>query len=94
MTHPDEQTKTVLLRRLVHRTVAIIVEPLCPLGKLLSTLRLAISLLHDVVERFTTLGALQCIIMLPPGIALWPQMLRFHHSAQRLEGRHIRHTTL
>ena len=92
VTHPDEQAHAVLTAALVHGTVTLIVDPLCPVAELLSRCRLTEVVGNQLVERCSALSALHGIVMAAPIDVLRPQVFRIQRSAQAFIGHYVGHT--
>ena len=92
VTHPDEQSHTVLLRGFIHGTVAVVVEPLGQLREVACIAGFSEVACKGCVERLTALSTLQREVVLSPSITLRPELGGVEHTTQALEGRDIRHT--
>ena len=92
--HPDEQPHTVFRARLVHRTVAVVVLPLCQCGKGGSVVRHAEGAVYYSVECRTALCALHAVVVCAPRVALRPQLALCKRAVQTLCCHHVRHATL
>ena len=76
MGHPQQEALAVQTAGFKHGTIAIIVHPLCPIGKFLGIGRFAKALFNDLIERSTRLCTLHRIVMLSPLCILRPQGIR------------------
>ena len=94
MAHPHEQSLAVRLPALEHGTVAVVVEPLCPLGILLHRGRFPKMALKDIVEVLTLWRTLQAEVVLSPGIGLRHQTIRAEEALHALPGRDVLHALL
>ena len=75
MTHPDEQSLSVVVGALVHRPITVVVQPLGVRCELTSILRFAKGTGDELIERSPSLRALLREVVLTPIFTLWPEML-------------------
>ena len=94
MRHPDEQSLSILLRRLVHGAIAVVVDPLCPLGKLACICSGSETALHHIQECRAPLRALLGEVVLRPSLTDRPEVGWAEHASQALDGGNVGHTAL
>ena len=83
MAHPEQQATPLSTPGLEHCSVAVVVNPLCPLGKLPGILRLAEVFGYELVEAFCLLRAMDqsaqgIVVQAVHGVGVRDSIYRLH----------------
>ena len=93
MTHPDEQSLSVVVGALVHRPITIVVQPLGVRCELMGVARFAKGTGDELIERSPSLRALLCEVVLTPIFTLRPEMLWAERTRETFIGHDVGHAS-